>query len=132
MRSILQRKEDGNCFLCMILYGDYNRKQTTEHHIVYGRGKRNLSEKYGLKVYLCENHHQYGKEAVHNNKEMALLLKETAQIIFMKKYGKKLWMQVFEKNYIRPETEQWIQEKEKRKETEPGFQRIEGIQGMDW
>ena len=44
--------------MCALLNGDYSTKQTEEHHVVFGAGQRQLSEEYGLKVYLCREHHR--------------------------------------------------------------------------
>lgn len=55
MRSILHSKQDGTCYLCMLLHDDHGRKQTQEHHVFYGTANRRLSEKYGLKVYPALN-----------------------------------------------------------------------------
>lgn len=52
-KSIMQDKEDGQCYLCRILHGDYSIKPVREeHHVIGGTANRRLSEKYGLKVYL--------------------------------------------------------------------------------
>ena len=50
MRSLLQRKEDGQCYLCLHLMDDASRKGTVEHHIYEGTGRRKLSEQYGMKA----------------------------------------------------------------------------------
>ena len=118
MKSIMQ-EEDGTCYLCRKLYSDYGKKYTQEHHVIFGRGRRRLSEKYGLKVYLCLQHHKEGKDAVHNNRDMADLLKEEAQRIFQKNFPKLNFREIFGKNYI-------MHEQEEKKETEePGIIWIE-------
>lgn len=101
MKSILHNKENHTCFLCMLLKQDDSRKEVLhEHHVVYGKGKRLLSEKYGLKVYLCLEHHLTGPEAVHRNREIALILIQAAEVIFIKQYSMEKWMEVFGKNYL--------------------------------
>lgn len=48
----MQDKADGYCYLCARLYGIYDRQENLqEHHVIFGRANRKLSEKYGLKVY---------------------------------------------------------------------------------
>lgn len=86
MKSIMHDKNDGTCYLCMLLHGDYSRKTTQEHHVFYGTANRRLSEKYGLKVYLCLAHHEYGPEAVHQNREICLMLKRTAKKAFVQRW----------------------------------------------
>ena len=58
--------EKGICYICDKLYGDRSRKYTEYHHIMYGGGKRKDSERLGLTVYLCREHHKDGPAAVHN------------------------------------------------------------------
>ena len=40
------------CFIC-------GARTTIRHHIYHGTGLRQVSEKMGLWVYLCEPHHRY-------------------------------------------------------------------------
>lgn len=60
MKSIMHDKKEGTCYLCKRLCGDYYRKTTQEHHAIFGTAGRRLSERYGLKVYLCMEHHTTG------------------------------------------------------------------------
>lgn len=85
--------------MCMMLHGDHSRKTIQEHHVIYGTANRRLSEKYGLKVYLCLYHHEEGPEAVHKNAKMSLILKIQAQRAFQKKFPALDWMKIFGKNY---------------------------------
>lgn len=98
MKSIMQKK-DGTCYLCRRLHGDTAPKATQCHHVVFGTANRKLSEKYGLKVYLCLYHHEYGPEAIHNNAELANRLKAEAQEAFERTHTREQWMEIFGKNY---------------------------------
>ena len=101
MKSILQKNKD-YCYLCSILNGDNSYKpDTEEHHIFPGNPNRKLSERYGLKVYLCIRHHRTGPDAVHKepNRGNDLLLKQIGQQAFEKRYPFKDFRQVFGKNY---------------------------------
>ena len=89
-RSILQDKDDG-CLLCGNPY-------TEEHHVMFGTANRKLSEKYGLKVYLCAGHHR-GDLGVHHNAELDKSLKRMAQTKFEEMYSHEEWMKVFKENY---------------------------------
>lgn len=102
MKSIMHDKTDGTCYLCMMLHGDHSRKQTQGHHVFYGTANRKLSEKYGLKVYLCQEHHTYdgGPEAVHRNHDVDTRLKAAAQIDFETKYPTLCFRAVFGKSYM--------------------------------
>ena len=52
-KSILQ--SDKECYLCRRFYNLRTTRGLEEHHILFGRGRRELSERYGLKVWLCHN-----------------------------------------------------------------------------
>ena len=100
-KSIMHNKQDGTCYLCMLLNNDYDRRyHLEEHHVIEGNPGRKLSEHYGLKVYLCVPHHRTSKEAVHINAENRRKLKQAAQKAFEKKYSHEMWMKVFGRNYI--------------------------------
>lgn len=99
MKSIMHNKADRTCYLCMKLYEDYSRKTVQEHHVIFGSGRRKLSERYGLKVYLCLWHHTAGNEAAHMNAEIANMLKAEAQKAFEEKYPEEDFLKIFGKNY---------------------------------
>lgn len=99
--SILHKKQDRTCYLCMLLNNDYDtRTGLHEHHVIPGTAGRQLSERYGLKVYLCLQHHTAGPMAVHGNTELQRLLQNKAQAVFEKEYSHEKWMEVFGKNYM--------------------------------
>lgn len=98
-KSIMQQ-DKCYCYLCGLLHGDYSEKYTEEHHVIFGSANRKLSEKYGLKIYLCPEHHRTSIEAVHVNSEIAAVTKEHAQRRFEQHYKDLDWMQIFGRNYI--------------------------------
>lgn len=100
MKSIMHEKQDGTCYLCMMLHSDFSRKLTQEHHVIFGNANRKLSERYGLKVYLCLEHHEVGEEAVHINAENALLVKKEAQKAFEKRWPELDFRKIFGKNFL--------------------------------
>lgn len=84
------------------------------HHIVYGRGRRKISDKEGLVVMLCANHHR-GTNGVHgkNGEALGYSLKELAQeeweLRFKEKYpyknhadeaAREAWIRMMGRNYI--------------------------------
>lgn len=92
MKSIMQ--DEKQCFLCGTTLNLHC------HHILYGTANRKQSEKYGLKVWLCQEHHT-GSTGVHFNKTLDLHLKKIAQEKFNAVYGaNKSFLEVFGKNYI--------------------------------
>ena len=68
-KSIVQREKE--CYICRYLAGEqgyYGELPSTglhRHHIMFGTANRKKSEHYGLWVYLCVAHHEYGPDAVH-------------------------------------------------------------------
>lgn len=84
-KSILQK--DKECYLCRRFYNLRTTRGLEEHHILFGRGRRELSERYGLKVWLCHNHHNEPHMGVHfdpaaggcwNRQHNLLLMNSTA------------------------------------------------------
>ena len=95
IKSIMQDKEAGQCYLCRLLHGDYGIKPVRqEHHVMGGTAK------YGLKIWLDPDHHLYGPEAVHKNAEVAEILHREAQKAFEKTYPDLDFMKIFGKNYL--------------------------------
>lgn len=100
-KSIMHSKQGGTCYLCMLLYQDYDRRTVLEeHHVMEGTASRQLSEHYGLKVYLDPEHHRLSKESPHQSKEIDDLLHRKAQKAFEQKYSHEKWMEIFRKNYL--------------------------------
>lgn len=69
------------------------------HHIFAGVANRRISDKYGLTVWLCHEHHT-GKDGAQYDREKSLLLKQEAQKAFQAIYGRKQWMNLIRKNYL--------------------------------
>lgn len=91
-KSILQ--DDTSCCIICGRYG------TEIHHVIYGSANRKLSDKYGLVVGLCYDHHR-GRFGVHNcNKELDMKLKRMAQIRFNEVYENEDFKAIFGKNYL--------------------------------
>jgi hypothetical protein len=89
--SKLQEDTD-YCFIC-------GRYGTEIHHVFFGTGNRKLSDKYGMVVGLCYNHHR-GNNGVHFNKELDLKLKRYAQEVFTDIYSEREFLAVFGRNYL--------------------------------
>lgn len=101
IRSIMQDKEAGQCYLCRLLHKDYSIKPVRqEHHVMGGTANHKLSDKYGLTVYLDPEHHLYGPEAVHKNAEVAKILHKEAQKAFERTYPDLDFREIFGKNYL--------------------------------
>lgn len=98
-KSIIQADRD-HCFLCG---GNGGYWGLDEHHVFFGFANKKLSEKYGLKVYLChESCHETGEKAVHNNAEVDRSLKAKVQKIAMRHYGWSIedFIRIIGRNYI--------------------------------
>ena len=90
MKSVLQKHK--RCLVCGSPYVE-------EHHVFEG-SRRQASEAYGMKVYLCPTHHRGYPEGVHRNAAFAARLKQAAQQAFERKHGHDRFMQVFKKSYL--------------------------------
>lgn len=90
-KSIVQQEK--RCWFCGAVVG------LEEHHIFAGTANRKISEKYGLKVWLCHRHHT-GKDGAQYNKEKNLELKQEAERAFEAIYGRDEWMKIIRKRYI--------------------------------
>lgn len=95
MKSIIQKNKD-RCYIC----GRNGYNEPLDEHHVFAGGNRKLSEKYGLKVYLC--HWTCHLNGVHKDGEMADKLKADVQKKAMEHYNWSMsdFIAIFGKNYI--------------------------------
>ena len=99
-KSVMHQR-DGTCYLCIELHDNYCvHKNLHEHHIFGGTANRRLSEKYGLKVYLCVDHHITGPEAVHSCPEVMNFLRKKGQQAFEQNHSREEFLEIFGKNYL--------------------------------
>ena len=71
-----------------------------EHHIFYGQGRRKLSERYGLKVWLTHDEHNEPPDGVHFNQETRRALERAGQEAFERKYPELDFVRIFGRNYL--------------------------------
>lgn len=103
MKSVLHDKKRGTCYLCERLRDDYSRKAVLEeHHIFGGNPNRRKSEKHGLKVYLCPEHHRESTEAVHRPDKNGYqkLLQKIAQRKFEEQHSRQEFIETFGRSYL--------------------------------
>ena len=67
-----------------------------EHHVIHGTLNRKNSERTGLKVWLCYEHHEH----VHKNAIADIGLKRYAQIEFEKSHTREEFREIFGKSYL--------------------------------
>lgn len=92
-KSIIQK--DKLCYVCS------TTQNIHEHHIFFGNPKRKLSERYGMKVWLCAYHHNMSNEGVHFNKDLDTHLKQLGQMRFEEVHGDRdEFVAVFGRNYL--------------------------------
>lgn len=94
MKSILQTQKE--CYICG------TTTWLEEHHIFEGTANRKLSEKYGLKIFLCHKHHNEPPDGIHFDSWLRDRIKRESQIKFMEHYNKTAdeFRIIFGKNYI--------------------------------
>lgn len=90
MKSIVT-EHDMICCIC-------GREAEAEHHLIFGTAGRELSEKDGLKVPICNNCHNMGEvtKRIHGNPMAERLSKMLGQAIFEAKIGSR---EEFRKRY---------------------------------
>lgn len=92
-KSLLSNER--RCYLCRTTLDLH------KHHIFEGRGRRQLSEKYGCWIYLCAAHHNMSKHGVHADKSLDLSLKAECQKAWERKYGTtKDFIRIFGQSYL--------------------------------
>jgi hypothetical protein len=107
MKSILQDEKECYAVSNHLIPVDYTKcsryANLEEHHIFFGTANRKLSEKYGMKVWLCPWMHR-GDDGVHNNRMLDLMLKEMAQKRFEEyykgTYNRSDFIRIFGKSYL--------------------------------
>ena len=105
-KSILQAEKE--CYLCRLAadqagyYGELPHTGLHRHHVIFGRGNRKKSEHYGLWVWLCVAHHEYGPEAVHTNARIRRKLSQVAQMECMRVYPNLDFREEFGISYLDP------------------------------
>lgn len=96
-KSILQSTKE--CYVCRQLYCVSTRRALEDHHI-FGGARRPISERYGLKVWLCQGHHNRSNEySAHFDPELRRFLHEAGQAAFVERYGPERWTAEFGKDY---------------------------------
>lgn len=90
--SIIQTEK--RCYFCG------TDKDIATHEVYFGKNRKKSIE-HGCCVYLCEDHHT-GSNGVHGKHGHLLdnQLKRATQAEFEAIHGKKLFMQIFGRNYL--------------------------------
>lgn len=92
MKSVLQTEKE--CFVCGTTFNLH------DHHIFFGTSNRKQSEKYGMKVWLCQEHHT-GSAGAHFNKDLDMHLKKFAQTHFEANLGTRTaFRSIFGRSYM--------------------------------
>lgn len=87
------------CFLC----GRNGYSDRLEKHHIFGGPNRNLSDKYGLVVWLCGDRcHRNGKQSAHQSSSTRLMLHKYGQMKWMRENNGTIedFRSLFGKNYL--------------------------------
>jgi hypothetical protein len=82
------------CHICHLV------TECNSHHVYFGTANRKMSERYGMKVWLCPYCHTIGKNSVHHNRDVDLKLKQEYQTLFEKTHSREEFMRTFGRNYL--------------------------------
>lgn len=99
-KSIIQAEKE--CYICRRWYAVKTTHGLEEHHVLNGP-LRSFSERHGLKVWLCHQHHNEPGMSPHYNATCAQTLKAVAQAKYEEKNGPgahAAWMAAVGKDYI--------------------------------
>lgn len=124
-RSVIHSKSEG-CFVCMQQYGKFRAGYLEEHHI-FGGANRKWSEMFGLKLYLCMEHHNASKESAHADKDLRNYLHVLGQKAFERDHTREEFRSIFGQDYIAQYGEEFLDLQEKVDDGN-GFIKIEGIE----
>lgn len=93
MKSIIQKEKE--CYIC-------GTTVWLEEHHIFGGANRKISEKYGLKIWLCHRHHNEVPDGIHFDKWLRNRVKQDTQRLFMKHYSKtkEEFREIFGKSYL--------------------------------
>ena len=89
--SVLQQEKE--CYLC-------HRTGGLHSHHVFGAANRKWSEQFGLKIWLCPEHHNMSDQGIHFNKDFDIEVKRRAQARFESEHGHEEFMRIFGRNYL--------------------------------
>ena len=92
IKSIMQA-DMSKCYVCGKTVG------LEIHHVMSGSANRKLSDRWGLVVALCYDHHR-SPIGAHQDIIMKERLEKDAQRAFESLYGHAAWMNAFRKNYL--------------------------------
>lgn len=99
-KSIIQSEKE--CYICRRWYNVRTTRGLEEHHVLNGP-LRSFSERHGLKVWLCHQHHNEPGLSVHHNATCAQALKAVAQAKYEEQNGPgahAAWMAAVGKDYL--------------------------------
>ena len=83
---------DRRCFLCG------SRRNLERHHAFFG-ARRKASERYGMVVDLCMEHHR-GRRGPHQDRGTDLLIKRYCQRKFEETHSRDEFIRIFGRNYL--------------------------------
>lgn len=97
-KSILQTQQE--CYVCRRIYNVRTPYGLEVHHIFPGNPGRELSERNGLKVWLCQRHHNMPPYGVHYDAVLAEWLKQQGQLAFEREHSRAEFVQQFGENHL--------------------------------
>ncbi len=71
-----------------------------KHHIFFGRGLRQISEKHGFTVWLSAEWHNMSDKGVHFNRDLDLRLKRECQRKYEETHSREDFMRLIGRNYL--------------------------------
>lgn len=98
-QSIMQTEKE--CYLCRIFFDEKNIRELEVHHCIHGTANRKISDRLGLWVWLCPDHHRVKWDAVHKDAMIDLGVKKLAQAAYENNIGtRNEFRKTFGKSYL--------------------------------
>lgn len=104
MQSIIPENIKNMCHYCGGFF------EITHKHHIFGAANRKFSEKYGLWIYLCPEHHNMSNHSVHFDKAIMEKYHTLGQECFERKFmedngaseeeARKEFMRIFGRSYL--------------------------------
>ena len=82
------------------LYSIKRETGLVRHEVFYGTGKRELSIKYGLVIFLTPKMHNMSNQGIHFDRKFDLKVKKIAQAKFEETHTREEFINIFGKSYL--------------------------------
>ena len=98
-KNSLIHQKDGTCYMCLKLYGKSKIFPIVHKHHAFLGPRRETADREGLFVFLCPEHHEFSKDAVHEKHENLRIIQRDCQKAWEQEHTRTEWMELMGRNY---------------------------------